>query len=210
MGTSTKSMPRRFALLKLPQYEVPRVLTMARAIVRAMTNSPLFPSPDPPLATVSIAIEALHEAEAAARARTVGTIATRNEKRDTLTALLQRLCSHVQAAADADPENAASIIEGAGMAVKKRRRLPPRVFAATPGPVSGSVKLVAPKAGHRAAYDWAYSTDGGVTWTSLPQTVRASTIVYGLQPGTTVHFRYRATTKDGVGDWSEVVAILVV
>jgi hypothetical protein len=209
MSTSTKSVPRTVAVLGLPEYEVPRFVTVARAMVQAMTNNPRFPSPDPPLATLSAAIEALDQAEVARQLGTVGAVARRNEKRTGVKSLLERLRSHVQAVADADPENAASVIESAGMSVQKKRRLPPRVFAAKPGDVSGSVRLFAPKAGHRAAYDWAYSTDGGTTWTSLPQTVQASTTVYGLLRGTMVLFRYRATTKDGVGDWSEPVAILV-
>jgi hypothetical protein len=209
MSTTTKPVSRTLAVLKLPEYEVPLLVTAARAIVRAMTGNPRFPSPDPQLATVEAAIEALAAAETAAHTRMQGTVAVRDQKRQALVVLLQQLRDYVQATADADVEHAVSIIESAGMAVKKPRMLPARVFSAKPGPVSGSVKLLAPQAGNRAGYEWAYSTDGKRTWVSLPFTVQASTTVSGLQPGTTVPFRYRAVTKDGTGDWSEPVSIIV-
>jgi hypothetical protein len=44
---------------------------------------------------------------------------------------------------------------------------------------------------------------------SLPFTTQASTTVSGLTPGSTVHFRYRPVTKDGAGDWSQPVSIMV-
>jgi hypothetical protein len=209
MSTTTKTVSRPIALLKLPEYQVPLLITRARAIVRSMTGNPSFPSPDPSLVTVEAEIDELEKAEVATRMRTVGTVALRDEKRLALVQLLQRLCTYVQTAADANLDSAPSIIESAGMYVKKERILPPRVFAAEPGDVSGSVELVAPKAGHRAGYEWAHSTDGGTTWVSLPFTVQASTTVSGLTPGSTVHFRYRAVTKDGAGDWSQPVSIIV-
>jgi hypothetical protein len=209
MSTTTKPVSRPLAVLKLPEYEVPLLVTVARAIVRAMTGNPRFPSPDPPLATVEAAIEALAAAETATRSRMQGTVAARDGKRLALVVLLQQLRDHVQARADANVDEAVSIIESAGMAVKKERVPPARVFTAKRGPVSGSVKLLAPQAGNRAGYEWAYSTDGKKSWVSVPFTVQASTTVSGLQPGSTVYFRYRAVTKDGTGDWSEPVGVIV-
>ncbi len=188
----------------------PLLVTIARAVLRAMAQNPNFPSPDPPLATVEAAAEALAEAEAATRTRAMTTVAVRNEKRRALATLLSYLKDYVQRTADADVEHGASIIESAGMSVKRPRHLPLRVFAAKPGRNSGWVELVAPKAPGRASYLWAYSIDGMKTWVILPTTVKASTTVEGLPRGSTVYFRYRVTTKDGEGDWSEPVSILVV
>jgi hypothetical protein len=47
------------------------------------------------------------------------------------------------------------------------------------------------------------------TWVSLPITVKATNDVDGLTPGSTVYFRYRASTKDGTSDWSEPLAQIV-
>lgn len=204
-----QTLSRPLALLKLPEYEVPRLVTMAQAMVLAMTGNPQFASPQPPLATVQAAIDALHAAETATLTRLVGSVAVRDEKRRALVSLLQQLQSYVQATADANLEQAASIIENAGMSVKKPHVQPPRVFAAKQGRVSGEVKLLAPKAGKYAGYEWAYSTDDKETWVAAPYTVRASTTIAGFTPGTTVFFRYRAVTKAGVGDWSDPVSMIV-
>ncbi len=209
MSTSTKSPSRAEAVLKLPEYQVPLLLTMARAIVKNMTGNAWFPDPKPPLATVQAAIDELADAETATLTKTIGTVAMRDEKRFALVSLLHRLQSHVQSKVDANPENGPSIIQGAGLEVKKKAGPPPRVFTAKQGPSSGSVILLAPKAGHRAGYEWAYSLDGGITWIAAPFTVQATTTITGLKPGTNGRFRYRAVTKDGAGDWSEPVSMIV-
>ena len=205
----TKAASRPIAILKLPEYEVPRLVTDATAIVRATTHNPWFPSPLPPLATVQAAIDDLAEAEVTAGTRAKGTAAARDGKRLALVGLLQQLRAYVQSIADANLESAVSIIESASMVVKTLGGPPPRVFTVKPGDGSGSAKLSAPKAANRAGYEWAYSIDGGATWVVLPFTVNASTRISGLTPGTTVLFRYRAVTKNGEGDWSQPVSMLV-
>jgi hypothetical protein len=209
MSSSTKPVHRTLAVLKLPEKHVPRFITLARSIVQAMTGNPSFPAPSPPLAAIQSAIDDLSEAESSTLARTVGTVASRDEKRNTLRALLQRVLAYVQIAADQSPEVAASIIEGAGMSVKKARVLPPRVFTAMQGRVSGEVKLIAPRAANRSGYEWAYSLDRGTTWVPVPFTVKASATVTGLEPGAQVLFRYRAVTKDVSGDWTDPVPFIV-
>ena len=91
--------------------------------------------------------------------------------------------AYVQSVADADLDNAASIIESSGMHVKRVRPYPARVFAAKPGPNSGTVILLAPKAGNRAGYEWAYSLDAKKTWVGLPFTVQTTTTVKGARAG---------------------------
>jgi len=209
MSTTTRPVSRPLAVLKLPEYKVPRLVTVARAIVNAMTGNPRFASPNPPLATVEAAIAALEEAEVATLSRAPGSVAMRDAKRMALVALLQQLREHVQTTADADIEEGPAIIESAGMSVKRPRAAKERALVARLGPVSGSVQLSAPKAGNRAGYEWAYSTDGARTWASVPITVQARTTISGLAPGSTVHFRYRATTQPGAGDWSNSVSVIV-
>ena len=209
MSTSAKSPSRPEAVLRLPDHQVPLLLTMARAIVKNMTGNAWFPDPQPPLATVQAAIDDLAEAETATLTKTTGTVAKRDVKRFALVRLLDRLKTHVQSKVDANPENGPSIILGAGLDVKKKAGPPPRVFTAKQGPTSGSVILLAPKGGHRAGYEWAYSLDGGITWIALPFTVQATTTVTGLKPGSRMSFRYRAVTKDGAGDWSQPVSMIV-
>jgi len=208
MATTSKTTHRSLATLKLPT-KVPALITYAQGIVKAMTGNASFPSPTPPLATVTAAINDLQNAETAALARTKGAVPTRNAKRAALVQVLQELRGTIQSAADADPDNSASIITGAGIAVRKTPVHAARVFAAKPGDVSGSVKLVTDSAARRASYEWEYSVDGGKTWVTAPATLQAKTTVSGLTPGATVMFRSRPVTKTGEGDWSQPTSIIV-
>jgi hypothetical protein len=206
--TNQQETHRSIASLKLPR-RVGALITYAQAIVTGMTNNPSFPSPVPTLVAVGAAIGALQTAETGALARTKGTVATRNEKRKALVALLEPLRAYVQTVADANPENGPSIIQSAGMSVRKSPTHPARAFTAKAGAVSGTVKLHAVTVGHRAAYLWEYSVDGGKTWIAAPVTLQAKTLVTGLTAGATVQFRYQPVSKTGGGDWSQVIAFLV-
>ncbi len=206
--TTTATPHAAQAVLKLP-LKVPALIQVAQAIVKAMTGNPAFPAPSPTLAQVSAAITALSTAETAALSRTKGAVLVRNGARTALLTLLKQLRAYVQATADADVENSASIIASAGAAVRKTPVRPPRAFLATPGAVAGSAKVVVPAASRRASYDWEYSVDGGKTWVQAPSTLTARTTLTGLPSGTTVEFRYRALTKTGEGDWSQPTSLLV-
>jgi hypothetical protein len=208
MAANTKTIRRSIASLKLSPNKVPALVTYCQGIVKAMTGNAAFPSDAPALAAVTAAVNDLQTAETAALARTKGAVAVRNDKRAALVVLLQQLRGTVQAAADANMENGASIIQGAGMEVRKTPARVPRVFDAKPGAVSGSAKLVAASAGARSSYEWQYSTDGK-TWVTAPSTIQAKTTIPGLTPGSTVQFKYRAVTKTGEGDWSQAVSLIV-
>ena len=208
MSTTVKSTIRSLVALSLPT-SVPALITYAENIVKRMTGNPSFPNPAPTLAAVTAATDGLRAAEAAAIARTKGAAAARNDKRKALVALLQQLRSHIQAVADADEANGPAIIESAGVAVRKRATRRARVFAAKQGRTSGVATVVAASAGHAAAYEWQYSTDGGKTWLTAPATLQAKTTVAGLAPGATVQFRYRTVTRAGEGDWNAPVSLAI-
>jgi hypothetical protein len=207
MATTIKTTHRSLAALSLPK-SVPVLIVYAEGIVKRMTGNPSFPNPTPTLAAVSTSIAELQTAEASALARTKGAVSTRNEKRKALIALLQELRAHIQSTADADESNGPSIIESAGVALRKTPTRRARVFAAKPGLISGVATVVAASAGHRASYEWQYSTDGGKTWVTAPPTLQAKTTVAGLVPGATVQFKYRAVTKTGGANWSEPVSLI--
>jgi hypothetical protein len=196
------------AVLQLPRRIQPAI-TYARAIVTAMTGNAAFPSPAPALAVVTAAIDALQIAETSVLTRAKGTATVRNENLAALVTLLRQLVRYVQTVADGNVDNGASIIESAAIAVKKTAVRKPRVFGAASGLVSGSANLVAPKAAGRASYEWQYSLDGGKTWVTEPVTLQAKTVVEGLTPGASALFRYRPVTKQGEGDWSQSVALII-
>ncbi|HEY3818623.1 MAG TPA: fibronectin type III domain-containing protein [Polyangiaceae bacterium] len=204
----TASMQRPQAVLKLPSRNPARIAA-ARVIVARMTDNPWFPSPTPSLASVTAAIDAFHEAEVATLSRARGAAAVRDAKRTLLTKVLGRLQAYVQGVADDNPESAVTIIESAGMSVKKPTSVAKAPFAVQPGDVSGSVRLVLLAVAKRASYEWQWSRDGGKTWNTAEKTLTAKTVVSGLPAETTCLFRHRATTRTGMGDWSEPVAFLV-
>jgi hypothetical protein len=206
--TVTKTDHRSIVVLKLPT-RIQALITYGAGIVKAMTGNPSFPTVAPLLAAISAAIADLQTAETAALARTKGATVTRDEKKTALVQLLQQLKGTIQTTADANVENGASIIASAGVAVKKTVVRSPRVFGAKPGAVTGTAKLVAASAGHRASYEWEYSTDGGKTWVTAPATLQAKTTVAGLTVGTSVQFRCRAVTKTGEGNWTQPVSLTV-
>jgi hypothetical protein len=119
------------------------------------------------------------------------------------------LRARVQSAADADPENAEAIITSAGFAVRKTTIRQKQTFAVKYGPVSGTIHVTAPSSGPRASYEWQSSVDGGKTWMQAANTLQAKTTFVGLPVATTVEFRFRVTTKTGMGDWSQPTSILV-
>ena len=200
---------KSIAVLKLPN-PVAVVISIAKAIVIAMTGNATFPAPLPTLAVIAAAIADLETAEAAARLRTKGAVATRNQKRAALGKLLEQLRGYVQAVADADPDRAPALIQSAAMNVKKVGLRGKRVFAVQQGRVSGAVMLVTASAGGRASYEWQMSVDGGKTWQMLPVTLQAHAPVTGLQPGATYTFRFRAVTRHGEGDWSQPISRIVI
>jgi hypothetical protein len=208
LTTTSKVTHRSIAILKLPKV-VSLLITFAQNVVTRMTGNPSFPSPSPALATVSTAITALQSAEAAAVARTKGAASMRDDKRTALVALIEQLRAYVQSIADATPENGATIIESAGLLVRKPANHGPRTFEVKAGTVSGSAKLYAESVGPRSAYLWQYSVDGGKTWVSWPATVQAKTTITGLTPGVTAQFRYQPVSKTGEGDWSQIVTMLI-
>jgi len=108
--TQSKSIHRVLVSLNLPR-PVPALIPYAQAVVVAMTNNAHFPTPLPALTDVSAAITAVQSAETAALSRLKGTIVVRNDKRAALVTLMQELRNYVQKTADADPENAAAIIQ---------------------------------------------------------------------------------------------------
>jgi hypothetical protein len=113
----------------------------------------------------------------------------------------------VQQIANLTPEQAASIIESAGMSVRKtgaRSKPDLAVKSAT----QGAVHLVAKATKGNRAHEWQYSTDGKI-WTAAPPTTQAKTTVGNLPTGVLVYFRHRVVTKAGPGDWSATISMAV-
>ena len=183
-------------------------ITYAKFVAQSLATEPVFVSPALSLAVFETDIAALEEAEVRVRTRMIGTVPARNEKLLAVQSDLGTLKSYVQRIADENAASAAAIVESAGMRVKKSSGHGKPDFEVKPGSVSGSVRLFARAARTRAAYDWEYGT-GESSWTRADSTVRADTELSGLAPGTRYFFRVRPVTKAGVGNWSQVLSLVV-
>jgi hypothetical protein len=60
----------------------------------------------------------------------------------------------------------------------------------------------------KATYEWHSSIDGKRR-TNVETTHDAETTIPGLTAGTRWSFRFRAEGGEGLGDWSQVISILV-
>jgi len=156
MPTTTQN--RVFVALKLPT-PVPQLIKVAQAIIAALTGNPHIPSPNPPLTTLTTALTALVTTEAATKTRATGTVPARNVARTNLLSLLQATKANVQQLADLDLEQAEAIITSAGMGVRKTPSRSKAPFTATPGAVSGTVRLAAKAVAVRASYEWEWSVE---------------------------------------------------
>jgi hypothetical protein len=204
----TQNPHRVFVVRKLPG-PVSLFIEYVRAILAAMASNPHFPSPNPPLATVTASVSGLESAQAVTKTRAPGSIAVRDAAGEQLLDQVHLLFGYVQQVADGSPEQAAAIIASAGLRARTptARTKPP--FAVSFGPLSGSAHLAVKAAGHRAAYDWEFSVDGGKTWTAAATTLQARTVVTGLPVATSVMFRSRAVVKGGASDWSQPLSLIV-
>jgi hypothetical protein len=183
--------------------KIPAALATGRKVVKAMTGNAYFPNATAALTSASGGLDTLQ-----AQASIKGNSVAARRQLSVCWGLFDALKGVVQTAADADPANAATIIRSAAMGIKKARATKPKPdIAADYGYASGMAKLVA-KAYGRASYLWQASTDGS-TWTTLPTTLKATTLVQGLTPGQKYWFRLKVTTKNGERDWVQTASALV-
>ncbi len=207
-----KVIRREVAVLNIP-HQISKLISLVKGIVLAMTGNANFPTPYPAnvpaLATVTADINALDSTESVALTKVIGSVETRDAKKEILLKDLHALLAYVQGIADNNPANAVAIIKSAGMDVKQPVSRTKSDFDVSYGDVSGSALLVAKVAAKRASYEWQMSADGK-TWNNLPVTLICKTTVTGLVPGTTYYFRFKAVTTDGEGDWSQFVSIVAI
>jgi hypothetical protein len=193
--------------LNLPKI-IALLIVFGRRVVQAMTNNPWFPSPSPPLATVTADLDALEIAEAAVRNGAPDAAAERDTKLRAVKIDLLGLKAHVHGIALQHPDQGDEIILSASLSPKRVGRRTKDPLAARMGKAPQTVELRARSAGKFAAYEWQYSTDGGQTWIALATTTSASTLLPGVTLGTTYLFRVRSTRKNVASDWSQVVSLL--
>jgi hypothetical protein len=205
---AVKRAPKYIVTLNL-ETQVPRLITQCRTRVQAMSPpNPWFPNPPVSYVTVLADVAALEAAEILATTKAVGSVPARDQKQLVVEKDFTHLGGYIQIVADNNPGFEATIIASALAKVKVSSGPLPRVFKAMSGHVSGLVELEAPYAGARATHYWQMSTDEK-NWTPLPETIKTSTTVAGLVPGTIYYFRHRAlSAKGGLSNWDQIVSVM--
>jgi len=207
--TEVTSLPQ--AVLLIPRSD-PAALAFCNSILAKTDptqNADFKPTP-PELA--KLATDAAAYATAISTARGGGTAATKVLKaaRKKVVADLGHVRDRVQQVAEtkATPADAAAVIVGAGLSVKKRTKRNKPPVRAVQGPTSGSAWLELLRVAKIATYFWVFSLDQK-TWTNVPETMKAKLLLTGLTPGQTYYFKFRALTRQGQSVTSDPRAELV-
>ena len=149
--------------------------------------------------------------------KATGSAQVRNSKRNAVWTAMVSLQSYVQGLCDSlSIADAQTLIKAAGMVVARDTAHDKETLAATLTSVPGDVHLAASHTAlvgkthvhKKAMFCWEMSVDGR-TWTALPTTPLASTLVTGLTLLSTYWFRVSVTMGSTPGTWSQAVSILV-
>jgi hypothetical protein len=182
------------------------LIKQCQAILSNMANNSkwqgaqLLVQAAPHLAALATAEQATHKGSPA-------DTAARDDALKLVRSDMRQLKALVQAAADADPANAKSIIEGAGMNVVKRVRQSKPPLAVKFAMIPGAASLSAKRVKGALIYQWQMSTDQK-SWSDLPWSKQASTEVTGLTPATIYYFRVRVLSGAGTSDWSAAISYI--
>ena len=187
MGTTTNTVE---AVLNVKPNTVASWLAKGKAVGSSTTsNASMFSSIASILAQLVSDTTALDTAQFAAANRGKDEIQARNarwanaQRKD-----LRAARASVQGLCDAAPDAEHAADDRRRRGARRQGEAGPHQGARSPASALGNgvVKLtvkVLGKKGARVYYEWRMSTDGGVTWTSLPGTNVSSTAVHCLTPG---------------------------
>jgi hypothetical protein len=197
-------MTRTLIALNIPR-RVTDILVYAKVVVARMTEDPLFNPPPSLLSTLEADIAAFEAAVISVASRRKGAAALRKDCQSKVLRDLQQMQTYVQSIAQPlSPNEAAAVVERAGMNVKDARGPSKPLLRVKPGPLPSAAHVYARAVKTRASYEFQYAPEGGA-WVSVPPTVRADAPLEGLVPGLTYSVRVRTATKAGLSDFSEPV-----
>ncbi len=194
--------------LNLRNLTIPEKVARARQIVAAMTGNSNFPTPNPTLASVTTAIDALETADAdaqAARREARRLTGERDRKEDKLTQLLTQLGAHVESVASDDEAKvmSAGLEMRSAAAPDTSAPTTPETVTATTGNHEGEIELSWDTVRGARSYVVERATDPQAgPWTQSGISPRSSLIVEGLESGKRYYFRVAAVTLNGQSPWS--------
>lgn len=189
---------------------VPEKLQRIKQILTAMTGNPNFPTPQPTLAQVSAASDALETADSTAQtARAAAKTATsvRDQKESALDLLVTQLAAHVESVSGDDETK----ILSAGMDVRATSAPgsePPRQpqgVAATEGDHSGEIDVQWDRISNARSYVVESSTDPNnpALWKQALVVTTSHATLSGLTSGQRYWVRVAAVNAKGQSGWSD-------
>lgn len=195
--------------LNLDRLSLAEKIAKARQIVKAITGNPNFPTPTPPLAALTTAI---NEAEAAAaeaqQARQTAKEKTshQGQKEEALVKLVTQLAAYVESVAGDE-----KTILSAGMDTREKAvaatdtTTEPHGLSASGGDHDGEIDLSWDKVSGAKSYVIEKSSDPPTTtsWTHAGVSTRSSFTVTGLSSGSRYWFRVAAVNANGQSGWSD-------
>lgn len=184
---------------------VPSVIERSRLITGAMTGNVNFPTPDPTLADVVTATDALEVSYNASRTDSVEMAIMRLRLKDLMN-LIRKLAAYVQATSGGNEE---SILSSRFDVVYRGAPLGPvgqvLNLRIKPGSVPGSIRVLWNSVVGAGAYQVQIST------TNVPDSfqlvriaIRTNADLNGLIPGDVYFIRIGAVGRDEYGAWSDV------
>jgi hypothetical protein len=206
---SSDNAPGWEVVIKAPKPDLPFIV-FVQAVHDHLVNNVYVTSTNPSLAIFLQDIAAYQSSQTAAAGRGKGAAKLRNAKRKKVKDDLKHIRDSVQTVVDQQTSlaDAQAVAESAFMSIKQVAPRSKPELAVTIAGLPGVVKLDAKAVAREASYYWQYSLDGR-SWTSVPETLKHVTVISGLTSATVYYFRFRALTRKGMLDWSQVVSLLV-
>lgn len=175
-------------------------------------NTAIYPTPNPPLATITTAFNAFQDALAAAQDGGPSSTTAKKNARAALVALVRNLASYVQVTCDNSLEN----LQLSGFPAQSNNRTPigvlpaPGSLTVTLGARSGELNSAVTPVYGASIYNWEVMVLGQTAVVQKAQTTAASNTFANLTPGTAYAIVCNCVGSAGPSDWTDPQSQIVV
>jgi len=195
--------------LNFHQLPIPQKIAKAQQIVAAITGNPTFPTPTPPLASVTTSINdlsAAFTAAQAARQTAKEKTSDQNAKEDSLNRVMQQLAAYVESVAGDDQSKilSAAMDTRSVSVAGSEPASQPQALTPTEGDHDGEIDLTWDKVPSTKSYVIEKSTGPQPTdWVHAGVSTKSAFTAAGLTSGSRYWFRVAAVNNNGQSGWSD-------